>query len=182
VATVVTETLNWCSDTMIGIDKLYSIGAKGHIYIVHVQVCKYAGKPPNKWRNTIYKYIHLTERTKIRIMLTEPASQVTGAAPRSCLVDPVRDVAAAMGSVSWTRCRHGGGWCSPVHVTPCSGSLPTTYAAFGYGSTPYCVGAKPFVSIGYMAPRPNPPRPPLPRKAVRAAGRRLLKFAHGSIT
>jgi hypothetical protein len=76
----------------------------------------------------------------------------------------VRDVAAAMGSVSWTRCHHGGGWCGPVHVTPCSGSLPTTYAAFGYGSTPYCVGAKPFVSVGYMAPRPNPPRPPLPRR------------------
>jgi hypothetical protein len=51
------------SDTMLGIDKLYSIGAKGHIYIVHVQVCKYAGKPPNKWGNIIYSYIHLTERS-----------------------------------------------------------------------------------------------------------------------
>jgi hypothetical protein len=56
-------SLNLGSDTMLGIDLLYSIGAKGHIYIVHVQVCKYAGKPPNKWGNIIYKYIHLTPVT-----------------------------------------------------------------------------------------------------------------------
>jgi hypothetical protein len=40
---------------MLGIDKLYSIGAKGHIYI-HVQVCKYAGNPLTGRETTIYKY------------------------------------------------------------------------------------------------------------------------------
>jgi hypothetical protein len=40
---------------MLGIDKLYSIGAKGHIYI-HVQVCKYAGNPLIGGETTIYKY------------------------------------------------------------------------------------------------------------------------------
>jgi hypothetical protein len=39
------------SDTMLGIDLLYSIGAKGHI-----QVCKYAGNPLTGGENTIYKY------------------------------------------------------------------------------------------------------------------------------
>jgi hypothetical protein len=43
------------SDTMLGIDLLYSIGAKGHIYI-HVQVCKYAGNPLTGGKTTIYKY------------------------------------------------------------------------------------------------------------------------------
>jgi hypothetical protein len=43
------------SDTMLGIDLLYSIGAKGHIYI-HIQVCKYAGNLITGGENTIYKY------------------------------------------------------------------------------------------------------------------------------
>jgi hypothetical protein len=39
-----------CSDTMLGIDLLYSIGAKGHRYstCTGVQICR---KPPNKWGN-----------------------------------------------------------------------------------------------------------------------------------
>jgi hypothetical protein len=45
------------SDTMLGIDKLYSIGAKGHRYstCTGVQICR---KPPNKWGNyNIQTYI-----------------------------------------------------------------------------------------------------------------------------
>jgi hypothetical protein len=46
------------SDTMLGIDKLYFIGAKGHIYI-HVQVCKYAGNPLTGGKNyNIQIYIY----------------------------------------------------------------------------------------------------------------------------
>jgi hypothetical protein len=41
--------------SLLGIDLLYSIGPKGHIYI-HVQVCKYAGNPLTGGENTIYKY------------------------------------------------------------------------------------------------------------------------------
>jgi hypothetical protein len=47
------ETLGY--DTILGIDKLYFIGAKGHIYI-HVQVCKYAGNPLTGGETIIYKY------------------------------------------------------------------------------------------------------------------------------
>jgi hypothetical protein len=38
------------SDTMLGIDLLYSMGAKGHRYSTCrvVQICR---KPPNKWGN-----------------------------------------------------------------------------------------------------------------------------------
>jgi hypothetical protein len=43
------------SDTMLGLDVLYSIGAKGHIYI-HVQVCKYARNLLTGGEITIYKY------------------------------------------------------------------------------------------------------------------------------
>jgi hypothetical protein len=43
------------SDTMLGIDKLYSTGAKSHIYI-HVQVCKYAENPLTGGKTTKYKY------------------------------------------------------------------------------------------------------------------------------
>jgi hypothetical protein len=57
------------TSTLLGIDKLYSIGAKCHIYIVHVQVCKYAEKPPNKWGNTIYKYIHLTPPPPLKLRM-----------------------------------------------------------------------------------------------------------------
>jgi hypothetical protein len=57
------------SDTMLGIDKLYSTGSKGHIYI-HVHVCKYAGNPLIGGETTIYKY------TSNRFDLTIAQSQI----------------------------------------------------------------------------------------------------------
>jgi hypothetical protein len=50
---------------LLGIDKLYSIGAKGHIYI-HVQVCKYAENPLTGGKNIIYKY---TSNTPLKLMV-----------------------------------------------------------------------------------------------------------------
>jgi hypothetical protein len=44
---------------MLGIDLLYFIGAKGHIYI-HVQVYKYAENSLTGGETTIYTNIHLT--------------------------------------------------------------------------------------------------------------------------
>jgi hypothetical protein len=43
------------SDTMLGIDLLYPIGAKA-TDIVHIQVCKYAENPLTSGETTIYKY------------------------------------------------------------------------------------------------------------------------------
>jgi hypothetical protein len=38
-------------------------------------VCKYAEKPPNKWGNIIYNYIHLTARSNA-VRLKSEAEQV----------------------------------------------------------------------------------------------------------
>jgi hypothetical protein len=44
-----------------------SQGPKGHIYIVHVQVCKYAGNPLTGGETTIYIYTSNTPPLKLMV-------------------------------------------------------------------------------------------------------------------